>query len=270
MTLTINSVLAKPQMIPSIPKVVTQLIDSFNDPSPDIVKIAKLIETDKGIALKVLRLANTSKFGSARQVSSVQDAAVRLGLDSLRTLVLASGLTASVTKVAHLDLNTFWTRSFDVADVAGALAGPAGIKPDAMKTIGMMHNLGEVPLHNVAPESALVVIACVKNGEPRADAERREFGLTSAEVGAEMVRRWRLPEFVCEAIEQQSSPESVEAQLLKVATQVVKDKALDYWDTPPAHFPVSLVESLGLTWASIHHAHEALIEHGNEFAELLG
>ncbi|WP_119395150.1 HDOD domain-containing protein [Salinibius halmophilus] len=270
MQLTVNDVLSKPQTIPSIPKVVTQLIESFNDPSPDIVQIAKLIEHDEGIAIKVLRLANTSKFGSARQVSSVQDASVRLGLDSLRTLVLASGLTAAVTKVPHLDLKQFWTRSFDVADVGGELAGPAGIKPDSMKTIGMLHNIGEVALHNSAPEQALVVVACVANGDQRAAAETKEMGVTSAEVGSEMVRRWRLPEFVCEAIGQQHEPELIEAKLLRVAMQVVKDKGIEYGEAPPAHFPVQLLEDLGIMWPSVKHAHDVLIEHGNQFAELLG
>lgn len=270
MQLTVNDVLSKPQSIPSIPKVVTQLIESFNDPSPDIVQIAKLIEHDEGIAIKVLRLANTSKFGSARQVSSVQDASVRLGLDSLRTLVLASGLTAAVTKVPHLDLKQFWTRSFDVADVGGELAGPAGIKADAMKTIGMLHNIGEVAVHTAAPEQALVVVACVANGDARVAAEQKELGLTSAEVGAEMVRRWRLPEFVCDAIGEQHEPSAVEAKLLKVAMQVVKDKDIEYGDEPPAHFPASVLEDLGILWPSVKHAHDVLIEHGNQFAELLG
>lgn len=50
---------------------------------------------DPVIAAKVLRLANSARFRGAREASSVEDAAMRLGFNTLRTLVLASAVTGA-------------------------------------------------------------------------------------------------------------------------------------------------------------------------------
>lgn len=79
--------------LPTIPKVAQELILQFDNPTTSLDSVARSIERDPVIAAKVLRLANSARFRGARDSTSVEDAALRLGFNTLRTLVLASSMT---------------------------------------------------------------------------------------------------------------------------------------------------------------------------------
>lgn len=81
--------------LPTVPKVAQDLIRQFDDPQTDIDTLAHSIERDPVIAAKVLRLANSARFHGLRDSTSVEDAAMRLGFNTLRTLVLASAMTGA-------------------------------------------------------------------------------------------------------------------------------------------------------------------------------
>ena len=85
--------------LPQIPKLVQELIEGFNNEDINIDEIAEKIAMDQVITAKVLRLANSARFGMPRQVSSVDDAVVLLGFNALRTLVVASGVAAAFKKL---------------------------------------------------------------------------------------------------------------------------------------------------------------------------
>lgn len=91
-----TELLSKPQNLPSVPEVVRELIQSFNEPEP-ILLIAGKVAKDPVLSAKLLRLANSAKFGCSRQIATV--AAVRLGTDSVRNMVLACSLTSSLKTV---------------------------------------------------------------------------------------------------------------------------------------------------------------------------
>ena len=59
--------------LPSVPRVVQQLIDSFNQPDADLTGIAAQIAQDQVIAAKTLRLANCAHTGATRRIGSIKD-----------------------------------------------------------------------------------------------------------------------------------------------------------------------------------------------------
>ena len=86
----IESLFAQLHALPSIPKVAQELIQQFDNPSSSLESVARNIERDPVIAAKVLRLANSPRFRGSREAVSVEDAAMRLGFNTLRTLVPVS------------------------------------------------------------------------------------------------------------------------------------------------------------------------------------
>ena len=90
----INNLFEQLHSLPSIPKVAQDLIQQFDNPNTNLDAVARNINLDPVIAAKVLRLANSARFRGAREAHSVEDAASRLGFNTLRTLVLASAVTA--------------------------------------------------------------------------------------------------------------------------------------------------------------------------------
>ena len=61
-----------------------QLIDELNRPEPDNRRIASIIETDVGLSYKILRLAGSIYYGSRKEIRSILNAVVRLGIEELK------------------------------------------------------------------------------------------------------------------------------------------------------------------------------------------
>ncbi len=55
---SINELLSQSQNLPNIPEVVRELIQTFNQPDPDLLDVANKVSKDPVISVKLLRLAN--------------------------------------------------------------------------------------------------------------------------------------------------------------------------------------------------------------------
>lgn len=80
---------SKPQLLKgsnvgSSKAILLQLISSLNNTEVEFSEIVELIERDPGLTYKLLRLVNSSAFGLKREVSSIQDTLVYLGLTELK------------------------------------------------------------------------------------------------------------------------------------------------------------------------------------------
>ena len=176
--------------VPKIPKVVQDLIKCFESDDGSLDEIAQKVAMDQMIAARVLRLANTAKFGGARQIASVDDAVVRLGFDAVRTLVIASGLSGAVGEIAGLDIRQYWTETFQVATLCKDYARQAGLQPETAFTCAMLHNVGHVILVQYQADTGL------------SDADLP----STADIGAELAKRWQFPDVMVTAITQQATP----------------------------------------------------------------
>ncbi|MEE7561203.1 HDOD domain-containing protein, partial [Xanthomonas sp. Kuri4-2] len=191
--------------LPTIPKVAQDLIRQFDNPDADIDRLARSIERDPVIAAKVLRLANSARFHGLRDSTSVDDAAMRLGFNTLRTLVLASVMTGAFRTGPGFDLKTFWRHSFEVGGICRLLAAQHGVEAETAFTCGMMHNIGELLIQAGAPDYA-ARLSAAQSSPGHAAEEVLQLGFGYPEVGAELARRWQLPRVIQQAIAYQARP----------------------------------------------------------------
>ena len=80
--------------LPSIPcrrQSMSRLSAIYENDSPNLDELAQLIADDLGLSCKVLQIVNSSFFGPARIVESVQSACKMLGVDLLNDILLNSG-----------------------------------------------------------------------------------------------------------------------------------------------------------------------------------
>ncbi|MBL0668324.1 HDOD domain-containing protein [Aeromonas jandaei] len=269
---TIDSLLAEPKLLPQIPEVMRDLIQTFNEKDPDLLKISKLINKDPVISAKLLRLANSAKFGSSRQIGTVNEAAVRLGLAMVRNMVLACGLTESVTAVPGIDLKHFWGCVFNVAELARRLAVKKGMKGDEVFTCALLYDLGRLVMHVGLPENTVHHIHDLELHKGRAKAEELVVGFNYAQVGAAMARYWKFPETISNAVEYHYNPMlakefSAEAGLIHLA--IVLAAQSDVGEEAPPEWPAKVAEKLGLSWVDCAAQFTALREQGNGYAGLL-
>ncbi|HRD72316.1 MAG: HDOD domain-containing protein [Xanthomonadales bacterium] len=190
----LESLFDHPQSLPSVPRIVQELIESFDSELISFKDLAPKLASDPVLSARLLRLANSAYYHVSRPIGTVDDALTMLGFGAVRTLVISSGLTQGFRNVPGLDLHRFWRFSLKVAGVSRTLAKMAHQNAEVAFTVGLMHSIGQLVMHTRMPEQMQQVSRLVDAFDPmRFDVERRTFGYTYADVGAELAKRWRFP-----------------------------------------------------------------------------
>ncbi len=78
--------------IPSLPEIVTKVMQLVQDPMSSAFQLGRVISHDPGLTSRVLRLVNSAYYGFPKQISSIQHAITILGFTTMRGLVLSSSI----------------------------------------------------------------------------------------------------------------------------------------------------------------------------------
>ena len=203
----IEKLLKQPDALPSAPKVVRKLIETFDQEEVDAMLVASYIQDDPVLVAKLLKTANSAFFGLSRQVSNAREAINVLGMIKVRALVIAASLGEGFHTVGSVNLNQFWRYSLNTANLSRYIALPIKIDENTAFTAGLIHGIGELVMHVGMPEAMLDLDRSVPMLDlKRSKAERGIFGYSYAEVGAALAREWHLPKRMINAIEHQTAP----------------------------------------------------------------
>ncbi|MFZ4876573.1 HDOD domain-containing protein [Janthinobacterium sp. Mn2066] len=190
-----------PHALPTAPKIVDELVRSFDNPAVSTEELARKLGADPALSAKLLRLANSAYYHVSRSIGTVEDAVLMLGFVTVRTLVISSGLVSGFKAVPGLNLQQFWRYSLHSAVSARWIAKQTGDNTELAFTIGMMHAIGQLVLHAAAPEQAMQLDKIAPPFDARRlDAERVSLGYSYADVGAELARRWKFPPVFADTI----------------------------------------------------------------------
>ncbi len=210
MATTINQLFDNIHNLPQVPDVVRELISQLNNPDIDMSAIAKNVEQEPTISLKILRLVNSAHYGLSRKVSSVNEALTFLGMDELKTLVIASGIVSSIPSIQGLNVDEFWDKTFLKAAYAKGLAQEVNLDGNIAFTAALISNIGTLLIYLGDSHAAQEVDQHVKAGDAtRYEFEKRRLGFTSADVSAELSRRWKFSDELVNAIADSAEPLSV-------------------------------------------------------------
>jgi len=262
--------------LPSIPKVVQEVIESFNNENVSIEEVSRKLSADQVLSAKILRLANSSYYHVSRSVGTVDDAVLMLGFMTVRTLVVSTGLTGSFKSMVGVDLKLFWRYSLHTAIVAKWLAKKLGVNSDLAFTVGLMHAIGQLVMHAGMPEQTLQVDKVASPIDARRlDVERTTFGYDFADVGAELAKRWRFPEEFSTVIKGFAAPLETEpfnriAGIVHIAAWRARAEENDYSpEEMESTFPESVAAKLGIAAAVVLEELPPLIELGAGMEELI-
>lgn len=254
----ISTLISQATDLPQIPAVVQKLLDCFNSEDSNADLIAGQLSQDQTLTAKVLRMANSSHFGGNRTIGTVNDAVVFLGLNSLRTLVLASGITSSFKAPEHIDIKQFWNQSFAMAGISRWLCqfSDQELDKELAFTCGMMHNVGTILISILCPDDAIEIHKAAEKGANRSELENSRLGFTSVEAGAELAERWRFPTAMGDALRFQHAPERAEpnsayASLLYLAAYIYDMQQSDNKEERLDQFPKDATASLGIDLVSL-------------------
>lgn len=197
--------------LPTLPESVSRLLGMVDDPDTSARALAQAISSDQVLTARVLKLANSSYYGFQQKVGTVSLALVVLGFQSVKDLALTTSVMRTFGKAssdARFDMRVFWEHALAVAVASRHLSrvlrvGTAG---EAF-TAGILHDIGQVVLHEYHPEAFQEAIHLAREGgKPLNEAEIEVLGAGHPQVGGWLCRRWNLPDRICEAVSLHHGP----------------------------------------------------------------
>lgn len=207
--ITLEQALAKLRDLPSLPAVVMELIQTFDQSDIGIGELAAKISKDQALAAKTLRLANSSFYGLQSRVRTIEQAIVVLGFDSVRSLVTAAGIVGQFNRSGNSDFNftAFWRHAVGTALCSKSLARLAKRNQEFGFVSGLLHDIGRLVLVTHFPEQyGAVLERQSKTGSHALCAEREVLGLDHAQVGRALAQHWKFPELIQRAIGNHHAP----------------------------------------------------------------
>jgi putative nucleotidyltransferase with HDIG domain len=173
---------------------------------PSLKKVGHLISQDVSMSAKILQLVNSSFFALPLKITDPQQAAVFVGIESLKSLVLSLHVFSSISKDAEscgFSLLKMWRHSLRTgrlaADIARAEEADRKVVEEAM-IAGMLHDIGKLILLKVPRQYNKVMELTETTGCSFAEAEYTVMGASHSELGAYLLGLWGLPRNVVEVV----------------------------------------------------------------------
>ncbi|WP_394129389.1 HDOD domain-containing protein [Shewanella maritima] len=225
-----SALLGRVDELPRLPKAVSELLDAVNDESTSIKAISQKVSLDPLISARVLRLANSAHFGRSREVGSIEEAVVRLGMQTLRTLVVASAVVGAIPNVQGVDLAKFWGETFEISLYAQEMAKRADVAPDEVFTCGILHRIGDLLIATVEPAINSQIVAAVEAGGNKQELEMALLGFDSPAVGALLAESWKFTHALVAGIKYQLEPMKAQGES-KIASMIfLAHQVYSFWD----------------------------------------
>lgn len=202
---SVDELIGQVQDLPSLPNVVMAVYQMADDPAVNAQKMSAIITRDQSFVARLLRMANSAYYGLARQVGTVEEAVIVLGVQAVKNLALLAGTYPVLQKSVNgysQNPNGLWIHS-----LAAALAAQTGgrmldmpVKNEAF-TAGLLHDIGKLVIStHFAGWMGDLQEMVLDKGASAHQAEQKLFGFTHEAVGAAVVERWNLPDRIVQMI----------------------------------------------------------------------
>jgi putative nucleotidyltransferase with HDIG domain len=186
--------------LPTMPGFVFELNTLLSSPSVDLKRVAKIIRNDPSMSAQVIRLCNSALFSLRRRVLSIEEAAILMGSERLRTLVLTCSVMEFTGKqLGKNEVQAFWQHSFMSAMLSERIAKWLEYPEREQAYLGgLLHDIGMLPLLVIAAEEqALRGDTSSGPWGGSLEAEKSYFGLNHCEVGRWIGQSWNFfPSFI--------------------------------------------------------------------------
>ena len=184
--------------LPSLSVVALQLVELAADDTCSARDLARPIEKDPALAVRLLKLANSAFYSGSQPVSTLEGAVVKVGFHRLRIMALSLSLreTFPMGKVGPLDYERFWRSSLYQALLAKSLAQHSGTcNPEEAFVAGLTLDIGLLVLFDILVKGKDGEIPEDPNSLERTlSMERERYGIDHRQVGEAALRFWKFPE----------------------------------------------------------------------------
>ncbi|HYE34732.1 HDOD domain-containing protein [Methylocaldum sp.] len=264
--MTAQSLAKEVKTLVSLPEVTIRLTQLLESPNSTNGAIGEVIINDPALTARLLKLANSAFTGLPYKVETVSQAIPILGREAIRDLVLATSVASTFRGIPPelVDMERFWLNSISCGVITRSLAFRCRIfENELLFLAGLLHKVGRLVFYSCRPDQYRHVLEASNHGEDAINqAEQRIFGFAHAELGAELLRNWKLSERLQMAVAHYLAPKEAPANHRKNAALIHVASALaasiepsvnpsDVMSTEKTGFDKGAWELLGLSLETI-------------------
>lgn len=148
----VDYVCANPIEPPAMPALAPRILEVVRQPDVDIPVLVRVLEQDQAISAKLLSVANSAAFGPAKEIATLRDAIVYMGVEQTAQIAVVFATKSLFDADGRAELAMYrgrWARLFShgmtTAFAAGAFAAQKFRRSsDEAFLGGLFHDVGKV------------------------------------------------------------------------------------------------------------------------------
>lgn len=249
--------------LPTIPVIAHEILTLVDDDKLTIARLEKIIEKDPPIAAKILRVANSSFFGTRAPTETIGNAVMRIGFNNVKNIALGISIMTVLDDGEHAH-KAYYQRitkhSAYVALVARFLSDKIKLNISEEILVGaLLHDLGFLILSRYFFDSYLKALALLETDVSLLKAENRVFGFSHIDAGSWLAEKWNLPDAVMDTALYHHAPSRAKkypmhAAVTHIADHITNGNIFSVTDKDPCFpFDLSSLDILGLTENDLTH-----------------
>lgn len=176
--------------LPKLPSTHMTVMDLAANPKVQVEDIVQALSRDLVLSSEILKTSNSVLMGAHTPADTLHDAVMRLGMRSLRSMILSMSMRGALLRDPAIELyaKEVWRQSTSVAKLARVIGTAIKIDPEHAFLLGLMHDIGKVALLAILAEeiSSTHQLSSALIG----DAFRRFH----EQAGVAMAESWQLTE----------------------------------------------------------------------------
>jgi len=200
------------KILPTFPKIVTEILMLINDPMSSASDLAH--QMDPSMASEVLRIANTAYFGTRnfRSIKTVERAIAVIGYEHLGAVVLQMPFLAMIQGTdTAFDRKLFISHAIICGSLAKLIGSHANGHADdnEIYVSGILHDIGRIVIYRYFKKEWQEMLQLIKQGQVSViEAEQTVLSVDHGQVGASLLELWNLPPMIYDGVRYHHAPDA--------------------------------------------------------------
>jgi putative nucleotidyltransferase with HDIG domain len=212
--MTAIALVQKLKNLPPVSQAALKLLSLLDRSSVDNDNIVQVLKYDNVLTAKLLRACNAPSFGLADPVASVDQAVLILGHQQILHIVMMlsfKGVMVDSSMANSMETDQLWEHSVLSAVAAETVLDQLpdlDAKANVAFTASLLHDIGKLVMARTLTTEEMTEIRdrAERKQIPGTESEREVVGMDHGEVGAALLKSWRLPEDIVEAVANHHRP----------------------------------------------------------------
>lgn len=208
--INVDQLVENVEKLHSLPTVYYRLDSAINDPHSSTSAIGEIISEDTGLSARLLKLANSAFFNFPSKVDTISMAVSIIGTRQIRDLALATSVVRLFDDIPDdiISMQDFWQHSI----ACGVCTRNLGYLQNASNAeayfvAGLLHDIGSLAIYSQIPKAATKILEYINaNHVSLTEVERKALKSDHAIIGSKLLKLWRLPPTLVEAVQYHHTP----------------------------------------------------------------